>query len=105
MRYELGIDLAKSVIECNCSHCQIQGALLSFVPNESMKVLKGEATLTEYRFNTEKIQHLFCKTCGVESFGKGSNAEGQATYAINVRTIDNIDLSTLERMPYDGKSR
>lgn len=104
VRYEVEIDLTKPVIECNCSQCQIQGLLLSFVTNEKMKVLKGEDSLTEYRFNKHKIQHLFCKVCGVECFGKGKDKEGNDTYAINVRTIDDIDLSTLERMPYDGKS-
>jgi hypothetical protein len=105
VRYGVDLDLAKPVIECNCSHCQIKGLLLSFVPAESFTLVSREPALTEYRFNTEKIQHLFCSACGVESFGRGSDANEAPTVAINVRTIDGIDLSTLNRMPYDGRSR
>lgn len=102
--YEVEIDLSQPVIECNCSHCQIKGFLLSFVPESSFKLLSGEDNLTEYRFNTETLQHLFCKTCGVEAFARGEK-NGARMYGINVRTIDGIDLDSLQRMPMDGRSR
>ncbi|MDB5187981.1 MAG: aldehyde-activating protein [Candidatus Kaiserbacteria bacterium] len=103
VRYEVETDLEK-VIECNCSHCAIKGLLLTFVPATQFTLLQGEDNLTEYRFNTHKIQHLFCKTCGVESFGRGTNKEGAATIAINARCLDDIDLASLTRTPVDGKS-
>lgn len=101
VRYEVEIDLSKPVIECNCSYCERQGLLLSFVPGDKLVIASGEDALTEYHFNTGKIAHLFCSTCGVQCFGR---SEGMGA-AINVRTIDGIDLSKLERMPYDGRSR
>jgi hypothetical protein len=97
------VDLTKPALECNCSHCQIKGLLLIFVPASDFTLVSGEDSLTEYRFNTEKIQHVFCKTCGVEPFGRGKNGE-QETAAINIRTIDDIDLSTITRMPFDGRA-
>lgn len=60
--------------------------------------------MTEYRFNTHKIAHLFCKNCGVQCFGKGAAPDGTETVAVNVRTIEDIDVSTLTRQTYDGKS-
>jgi len=104
MRYEVEIDLSQPVLECNCSHCEVKGLLLAFVPQSSIKMLSGEDNLTEYRFNTEKIAHLFCKTCGVQVFGRATK-DGVAMSGVNVRTFDDIDLSTLKRMPFDGKSR
>ena len=104
VRYEVEVDLSKPVIECNCSHCQIKGLLLTFVPQTSLKVVSGEENLSEYRFNTEMIQHLFCKECGVQTFGRASK-DGVPMSGLNVRTIDDIDLSTLNRVPFDGKSR
>lgn len=103
VRYEVEVDLAQPVIECNCSHCQIKGLLLSFVAGSQFTITAGEENLTEYRFNTTKLEHLFCKTCGVEAFCKGKDKDGNPTIAINVRTIDGIDLGTLNRMPYNGK--
>jgi hypothetical protein len=102
IRYEVRIDLSQPVIECNCSHCQIKGLLLAFVPENDFTMTQGDGELTEYRFNTNKIQHLFCKKCGVQAFGKGENG-GNKMSAVNVRTIDGIDLSTLNRVPYNGK--
>jgi hypothetical protein len=103
VRYEVKIDLSKQALECNCSHCQIKGLLLEFVPESDFTLTAGEGEMTEYRFNTNKLEHLFCKTCGVEAFCKGADDKGNMTVAINVRTIDDIDLSTITRMPYNGK--
>lgn len=104
VRYEVVIDLTQPVIECNCSHCQVKGFLLSFVPETNFTLLSGEENLTEYRFNTEKLQHLFCKTCGVQAFASGEN-EGVRMRAINVRSIDGIELESLQQIPFDGRSR
>ncbi len=103
VRYEVEIDLTQPALECNCSHCQIKGLLLVFVPKDSFTLLSGEEHLTEYRFNTEKIQHLFCTTCGVEAFGRGMGKNGP-TIAVNVRSLDDIDLPSVTRMPFDGRS-
>ncbi len=104
VRYEAELDLSQPVIECNCSICEGKGLLLSFVPESQIQVISGKELLTEYRFNKEKIAHLFCKICGTEVFGTGNDPEGHATYAVNVRTLDDIDLSALNRMPHDGKA-
>ncbi|MBY0111100.1 GFA family protein [Patescibacteria group bacterium] len=102
VRYEVDIDLTQPVIECNCSYCEPKGFLLSFVPAASFSA-QGEENLTEYRFNTEKLQHLFCKTCGVQPFCRGEGKAGP-TVAVNVRTIDGIELGNLTRLPFDGRS-
>ena len=100
VQYDAEVDLTKPVIECNCSYCEKQGLLLAFVPGTGLVLTHGEDNLTEYHFNTGKIAHLFCKTCGVQCFGR---SEGMGA-AINVRTLDGVDLSKLERMPFDGRS-
>ena len=99
VRYRATLDLGEPVIECNCSICAAKAPLLSFTPE--VEVLKGEAELADYRFNTNKIGHRFCRNCGVEVFGQ---VEGQGA-AINVRTLDGVDLAALKRQPFDGASR
>lgn len=103
VRYEVQTELG-NIISCNCSHCAIKGLLLTFVPLDAFTLLSGEDSLSDYRFNKKTIEHLFCKTCGVEAFGKGSSPDGARMVAINVRTIDNVDISALELMPFDGKA-
>jgi hypothetical protein len=104
VRYEVEVDLSKPVMECNCSYCEMKGTLLSFVSAAALTITKGEDNLTTYHFNTGKIDHMFCKECGVQCFGRAEAPSGPGA-AINVRTIDGIELSALTRAPFDGRSR
>ncbi len=101
--YEVQMEIDKA-ISCNCSHCQAKGLLLSFTTADKFTLLSGEDNLTSYKFNKEVIDHLFCKTCGVQAFSKGKDPEGNATVAINVRTLNGIETDDLEIMKVDGKS-
>ena len=102
VRYEVEAEFTKAM-ECNCSHCSKKGFLLAFVPAEQFTLLSGEDNLTEYRFNKKTIAHLFCKTCGMQSFGRGKRKDGTPTVMINLRCIEGLDLSTLELSHVNGK--
>ena len=103
IRYEVDAEL-NSVIECNCSHCYQKGLLLSFVTPEQFRITTGSETeLTDYQFNKKMIHHLFCPTCGVQSFAWGTNKEGLKMYSVNVRCLDGVDAESYERTPFNGK--
>ena len=104
VRYEVDGDFDK-VIECNCSHCSRKGYLLWFVPRDKLRITAGEGTLSTYKFNKHVISHQFCPQCGCAPFGLGANPKGEPTAAINVRCIEGIDLTKLNRMSYDGLSK
>lgn len=104
VRYRVEIDLTKPVIQCNCSICARTGTLLAFVPESGFTLEKGEQNLTDYQFNKQVIHHLFCKTCGVRSFARGSGPGGPMV-AINTRCLDDVDANTLNIQHFDGKSR
>jgi hypothetical protein len=103
IRYEADLDLSEPVIECDCSHCAMKGLLLQFTTPEHFRTLAGEEDAKVYRFNKLVIDHVLCPECGVEPFGKRKNPDGSPAVAVNVRTIDGIDLAALTRMPYAGK--
>jgi hypothetical protein len=104
VKYEVEADLSSGVISCNCSHRHIKGLVLAFVPAENFTLLSGEDNLQEYFFNKKSIHHLFCKTCGVESFARGKRSDGTPTIAINVRCLEGVDLDQLTIKQVDGKS-
>jgi hypothetical protein len=104
VRYEVQAELTQ-VISCNCSMCSKRASLLSFVPATQFTLLSGEESLTDYQFNKKIIHHLFCSICGIGSFGRGIGPNGVEMVALNVRCLDDVDLSTLTITPYDGKSR
>ena len=103
VRYEVSVDLA-STMTCNCSICQKSGTILSFVPEDRFKLLSGDDALVDYQFNKNVIHHLFCGTCGVRAFGRGTGPDGRRMVAINVRCLDDIDLASLQPVSIDGKS-
>jgi len=103
VRYQVTMDLGK-VISCNCSMCGKKGTLLAFAPAEQFALQKGEGEMTSYKFNHKVIDHLFCSTCGVTSFARGSK-DGKPIVAINTRCLDGVDPASLDVMHFDGKSR
>jgi hypothetical protein len=101
--YEVTADLGQ-VITCNCSRCKPMGFVLAFAKRADFELKSGRDSLTEYRFNTGTIEHLFCSTCGVESFAYGTSPDGTETVAINVNCLEGVDARALPAMAVDGKS-
>lgn len=103
VRYECTSDLAM-VTACNCSICTKKGLHFAFIPPQSFQLRAGEDSLTEYLFNRRVIRHQMCRECGVEPFARGVKPDGTAVIAINVSTIDNIELAKLTMTPVDGRN-
>ncbi len=82
------------VMDCNCSICSRKGSLLWFVPREKLVLLTP----------AEDIAHHFCPTCGIHPFGEGVDPKGNAMAAINVRCLDNVDLSALSVKHFNGRA-
>jgi hypothetical protein len=104
VRYETSTDLEKPVMACNCSICSKKAGLLTFVKADSFTLLSGNDALTDYQFNKHRIHHLFCATCGVQSFARGTGPDGVEMVAINARCLDDVDSSALKVNNIDGKS-
>lgn len=100
--YDVTLDL-QQVIGCNCSMCKRMGSLLAFVPEPAFTLKSGQDALTDYQFNKKQIHHLFCSTCGIRSFAKGS-LHGKTMYAVNTRCLDGVDPASLNVKYVDGAS-
>ena len=104
VRYEVDASL-DGAIACNCSICQKRGMVLVFTPRSNFKLLSGGDNMSDYRFNTHKIAHMFCKTCGVESFAFANAPDGTEMAAININCLDGIEPREVKARPFDGRSR
>ncbi len=51
------------------------------------------------------INHHFCPNCGCAPLATGRGPSGAATAAVNVRCLEGVDLTTIKRVPVDGRSR
>ncbi len=104
VKFEVTADITH-VTRCNCSHCSRKGFLLSFIPKSQFTLQSGEEFLTEYRFNTKHIAHLFCKVCGVQCFGSATGPDGVEMLAVNTNTLENFSPDGVAIEDVDGKSR
>ena len=104
VKYKATTDLAM-VIECNCSLCSRRGHILTFVSPDQFESVSGDDHLTDYQFNQRAIHHVFCKTCGINSYARGKKPDGTEMVAINLRCLEGLDLTTLTPTKVDGKSR
>jgi hypothetical protein len=89
---------------CNCSICLRRGSLLWFVPRERLKLLTPEDAAATYTFNEHVIRHRFCPVCGIHPFGEGTDPQGQAIAAINVRCLEGVELDRIPVTHFDGRS-
>ena len=103
VRYTVSLDLSQPALVCNCSMCGRAGTMLMFVPADQFTVERGEDHLTEYQFHKHVIHHLFCRTCGIKPFARGKGPKGE-TVAVNVRTLDDIDVFAQPTKQFDGKA-
>lgn len=87
---------------CTCSICAMTGHLHIIVPAERFRLVKGEAALAEYRFNSGTARHLFCRHCGVKSFYvPRSHPDG---FSVNARCLDGGCPDDMEIGTIDGRN-
>lgn len=66
--------------------------------------LQGAESLTDYIFVDKMSLHSFCGTCGVSVVVRVTDPT-EDIMPLNVRTIDGIDLESLQFQRYDGMSK
>lgn len=101
VRYSATTDLA-NLFDCNCSRCRRIASAMASVPASQFTLEAGEDHLVRYTFNHHAIDHLFCKTCGVQSFSRGKFGDTPMV-VLNVGCLEGvpmIDRSTITH--YDG---
>lgn len=103
VRYRVDADLDQT-FACNCSRCGRLGSILAFTGVDDFELLSGDGAMTEYRFHKHKIVHLFCATCGIQSFARGCRPDGSEMVAVNARCLEGVDPNSLNPTFVDGRN-
>lgn len=103
IRFEVDGELS-GVTACNCSICQRKGTLMWFVGRNQLTLLTPPENMATYTFNKHVIQHRFCATCGIHPFGEAVDPKGNPVAAINVRSLENVDIDALPVSHFDGRN-
>ncbi|TSD59682.1 GFA family protein [Variovorax sp. KBS0712] len=100
VRFQALIDLAAGTGKCNCSICMKSRGWGAIVKPDDFTLLSGENDLSSYQFGSFSAEHLFCRHCGVKSFGRGNVPEiGGAYVSVNVSCLDDATLEELSTAP------
>ena len=92
------------VMDCNCSICTRKGAPLWFVPRQQLRLLTPEENMSTYSFGKQTIKYRFCARCGIHTFGEANDPAGNAMAAVNVRCLEDVDLSSLQVKHFNGRA-
>jgi hypothetical protein len=93
-----------SALSCNCSMCSRRGSLLWFVPREKLNLVTPESAAGTYTFNKHAIKHRFCPSCGIHPYGEAVDPKGKRMAAINLRCLEDVDLSKIPVHEFNGKA-
>ena len=97
---ELRLSLPKGLAKlrrCDCSLCRRKGAVVASVKLGDLEVVRGEAFLSVYQFNTMTAVHYFCSKCGIYTHHRRRSNPNE--YGINVGCVEGVNLYDLGPIP------
>ena len=84
--------------KCNCSICSRRNAVVASVSINNLKIVKGEAELREYTFNTHTTKHYFCSICGIYTHHQRRSVPSE--YGFNIACIEGVKIEDYKDIRY-----
>src|SRR6266436_6319067 len=86
------IDLSAGTNKCNCSIRAKTRNCHAIIKPAAFRLLAGANELSDYQFGGKSAHHVFCRHCGVRSFGRGYVKEIGGDYvSIQLASLDNLN--------------
>jgi len=74
---------------CDCSICRRKGAIVGSVKLDGIRIVKGEASLKLYQFNTHTAKHFFCSRCGIYTHHQRRSFPDE--YGFNIGCLEGVN--------------
>lgn len=100
--FSITVDLpVEQLLRCNCSLCRRKSATMLAIEKANFTLLRGEDSLSCYRWNTGVAAHYFCARCGI--YTHHSRRSNPQQYGVNIACFDDtFDCSEAEIKQVDG---
>jgi hypothetical protein len=104
LRFEVEADLSAPASRCNCTLCTKLGATGMCVKPEAFVLLSSEAELGTYEWGFKTARRFFCKSCGINAYGRGYlEVLGGHYVSVNLNCLDDIEPRDLKLVHWDGR--
>jgi len=104
VKYAVSFGPSAMMTSCNCTVCAKIGAISTIVKPDAFELLSGQDSLGTYEWGAKISRRHYCTKCGVHCFGRGFLEQVGGEFAsVNCRTLDDLDVSTLTVVHWDGR--
>lgn len=83
----------EQVMDCNCSHCRLYGALWAYYPQRDV-TFQAEDTFI-YMWGDRALEMRHCKTCGCFTHFTVAGTDDAKTIGLNARLMRGLDPKTV----------
>ena len=90
-------DGLRTARRCNCSYCRMRGAVAITAKLADFAILKGEAALSLYEFNTKAAKHYFCSVCGIYTHHQRRSNPDE--FGVNAACLEGVSLFDFAEVP------
>lgn len=98
--FDVQLDLSLGSERCNCTYCSKVRNWVMIIKPSALQVLTGQDSLTDYLGLKRQAHQLFCKVCGVRTWGKGHLEQVGGDYlSVNLACLDDVPPERLMEAP------
>ncbi len=100
-----------NLTRCTCSFCAKRGTLYAYYEPAQFRLTIPAADVATYRWNTKKVAHSFCATCGCGTYSDSPAFKPDGSWdgktrriGVNARLFDEFDAAIAPVEVIDGKN-
>jgi hypothetical protein len=104
-------EIPAKLTRCTCSFCSKRGTLYAYFEPAQFHLTTPTTDVATYRWNTNKVAHNFCATCGCGTFSDSPDFKPDGSWdgktrriGVNARLFDEFDAAEAPVQVIDGKN-
>jgi hypothetical protein len=109
--FEIDGEIPLKLTRCTCSFCSKRGTLYAYYKPAQFNLTTPATDIATYRWQTKKVAHNFCATCGCGTFSDSPAFKPDGSWdgktrriGVNARLIDDFDAAIAPVDVIDGKN-